>query len=273
MQPILSHTRITAEGAEPERWLLVLHGIYGSGRNWATLVRRLVEARPEWGALLVDLRLHGDSTGFEPPHTLEAAAADVARLVQHLDARVDAVLGHSFGGKVALAYARDHGAGLKQVWIVDSTLAVGEPSGSAWRLIEAVGSLPERFPDRESLAAGLAPHGYPAPLAAWLGMNLERVGDEFRWKLDWDGVEFMLRDYFRSDLWDVVESPPTGVEVHVIRAASSDSLSEQDVARIERAGEEGAATRVHVLSGGHWINVENPDAVVDLLSRELPGSA
>ena len=273
MQPILSHTRITAEEAEPQHWLLFLHGIYGSGRNWATIARRLVEARPEWGALLVDLRLHGDSAGFDPPHTVEAAAADVARLVEQLEAPVDAVLGHSFGGKVALAYARDHGAGLKQVWVVDSTLAVREPSGSAWRLIDAVRSLPERFPDREALAEGLASHGYPAPLASWLGMNLERAGDEFRWKLDWDGVESMLRDYFRSDLWEVVESPPGGVEVHVIRAASSDSLSEQDVARIERAGEEGAATRVHVLDGGHWINVENPDAVVDLLSRELPASA
>ena len=69
-------TRVTAAGGNPERWLLVLHGIYGSGRNWGSIARRLVDARPEWGVLLVDLRLHGGSTsGFEGPHTLAATAA------------------------------------------------------------------------------------------------------------------------------------------------------------------------------------------------------
>src|SRR5215217_5600958 len=83
--PILSHTRVTAKDAEPGMWLLMLHGIYGSGRNWGTIARRLVEARPEWGVLLVDLRNHGQSHGFAGPHTLAASAADVDRLVESLD--------------------------------------------------------------------------------------------------------------------------------------------------------------------------------------------
>src|SRR4051812_24710793 len=61
--PILAHTRVAAPGRTPERWLLVLHGIYGAGRNWGSIARRLVEARPEWGAVLVDLRMHGQSRG------------------------------------------------------------------------------------------------------------------------------------------------------------------------------------------------------------------
>src|SRR5688500_19806674 len=84
-QPILHHTRVTVPGDEPKLWLLMLHGIYGSGRNWGTIARRLVEARPEWGVLLVDLRNHGQSRGFSGPHTLHAAAADLDRLVEHLD--------------------------------------------------------------------------------------------------------------------------------------------------------------------------------------------
>src|SRR5690606_18221961 len=79
--PVLSHSRITGE-REPDRWLLVLHGIYGAGRNWASIARRLVEERPEWGVLLVDLRLHGGSGGFPPPHSLETGAADVGMLVE-----------------------------------------------------------------------------------------------------------------------------------------------------------------------------------------------
>jgi len=269
MSPVLSHSRVTAPGAAPERWLLVLHGIYGTGRNWGSIARRVVEARPEWGVLLVDLRLHGGSQGFPPPHTLEATAADVGALVEHLDFHAAAVLGHSFGGKVALAFARDHAEGLRQVWVVDSTLEVRAPSGSAWRIIDVVRSLPEEFASRDELVDALETHGYARPLGQWLAMNLERGEGGFRWRLDWDGIEALLRDYFRTDLWSVVETPPPGVEVHVVKATESEALGEDDVARIEAAGRAGGRTLLHRLEGGHWINTENPDAVVALLVERL----
>ena len=270
MPSILSHTRITAGDSEPERWLLVLHGIYGTGRNWASLARRLVETRPEWGVLLVDLRLHGGSRDFPPPHTLRSTVADVDALVRHLDFHAAAVLGHSFGGKVALLYARHHPEGLRQAWVIDSTLAVREPSGSAWRIVEIVRTLPDRFATREELVEALVPHGYARPIGQWLAMNLERDGDAFRWRLDWPGVEALLRDYFRTDLWDVVESPPGAVDVHVVKATESDALDSDDVARIETASGRGGRTAFHTVEGGHWINVDNPAGMEALLERHLP---
>lgn len=267
--PTLNHTLIAAEGAEPHRWLLMLHGIYGSGRNWAPIARRLTAEKPEWGVMLADLRLHGESLGFEPPHTLAAAAADVSALAEAIGQHPEVVLGHSFGGKVALAYARDHGDELRQVWVIDSTLRVREPGGSAWRVLEAVRSLPDTFGSRDELVEGMARFGYPAPLANWLGMNLERDGDRLRWKLDWDGVEQMLSDYFQADLWPLVEQPPEAVEVHLVAATDSDALDDGDSERLaEAAGSE--RTHLHRVAGGHWIHVDNPGAVVDLLVSNLP---
>lgn len=267
--PILSHTRIAGGGAEPRHWLLMLHGIYGSGRNWAPIARRLVEEKPEWGVILADLRLHGDSLDFEPPHTLEATAADVSVLAREIGAHFEAVLGHSFGGKVALAYARDHGTELRQVWVIDSPLRVREPGGSAWQVKEAARSLPDTFASREEFVEGMSRFGYGPTLANWLGMNLERDGDRLRWKLDWEGVEEMLRDYFRADLWEVVESPPPGVDVHLVAASESDTLEEGDGERIEAASATGR-THLHRVEGGHWINVDNPEAIVGLLASHLP---
>ena len=58
------HALVTAEGGgAPSRWMLVLHGILGSGGNFRTIARRLVAARPEYGFALVDLRHHGQSPG------------------------------------------------------------------------------------------------------------------------------------------------------------------------------------------------------------------
>ena len=57
------------------QWLYVLHGIYGAGRNWSSVVRRFAGAHTEWNARLLDLRQHGLSQGFPPPHTIQAAAS------------------------------------------------------------------------------------------------------------------------------------------------------------------------------------------------------
>lgn len=265
--PILNHTIVSS--GEPDRWLLLLHGIYGSGKNWGTFARQVVEECPNWGVILPDMRLHGDSTGFEPPHTVAAAAADVEALLAHLGVRAEVMVGHSYGGKVVLAYARDHLGDTSQIWVVDSTLEVGEPGGDAWEVYEAVRSLPDEFASRGELAEGLAKFGHGKFLSSWLGMNLERDGDVLRWKLDWNGVEEMLLDYFGADLWEVVESPPEGVEVHVIRASRSTSLSDADAQRISAAGDRTGRTFLHPVEGGHWINVDNPDAVLKLMVARL----
>src|SRR5690606_9416114 len=133
---------------EPTRWLYVLHGIYGTGRNWGSLARRLVESLDGWGAILVDLRLHGDSRGFAPPHTVGAAAEDLRRLEASIGLSPSAILGHSFGGKVALQRAALGGLSADQIWVADTTLETREPGGTAWRVLEIVRGLPDQFASR-----------------------------------------------------------------------------------------------------------------------------
>ena len=45
------------EGAPP---LAILHGLFGSGRNWASIAQRLAAHRP---VIAFDLRNHGGSAG------------------------------------------------------------------------------------------------------------------------------------------------------------------------------------------------------------------
>ena len=113
-----SFTLVTAKDATPSAWILFLHGILGRGANWTTIARRLTADRPTWGAALVDLRMHGASQSMSPPHTIDAAAADLDEIV--LPGPVRGVVGHSFGGKVALAYLLRHPDTLSHVWLVDS---------------------------------------------------------------------------------------------------------------------------------------------------------
>ena len=282
MPPLLAHDRIVAAGAEPDRWILVLHGMYGAGRNWASVARRLVRARPEWGAVLVDLRLHGESRGFEPPHTLEACADDVRRLVAETGVRAEGILGHSFGGKVALLYVRDAGETRggaapvvppRSVWVVDSTPSARAPDGSAWTMLEVIRRAPGPFADRAEGIAAVESAGFPSPVAQWMATNLvpSSMGDELAWRLDPDDMEALLRDFFETDAWSVLESPPEGVRIHVIKARESSVLDDDAVARVASAAAstEGRTT-LHEVKGGHWVNADDPQGLHDLLVAHLP---
>jgi pimeloyl-ACP methyl ester carboxylesterase len=268
--PILSHRPVTARGATPTAWIFVLHGIYGAGRNWASIARRLVERRPDWGAVLVDLRLHADSQGFGPPHNLEACAGDLRKLGRYLDTGPQALIGHSFGGKVALLYARRADDSLRQVWVMDSTPASRSPAGAAVDMLDFVREH-DRFPDRGTAAAGLVASGFAPSVARWMVTNLVRRGEVYRWRFDLDGVETMLVDFFRVDAWEVVEHPPAGVELHFVKASESDVLTEEECSRIERTRSE--AVYLHRIAGGHWLNADNPGAVLQRLEDGLPRDA
>jgi esterase len=264
--PILSHDRVTADG-EPGKWLYVLHGIFGAGRNWATVARRVTRERSDWGALLVDLRQHGGSQGFAAPHTVGAAAADLARLGEATGGAPAAILGHSFGGKVALAAARLGLPRLRQIWVVDSTPDAREPGGSAWEMLEVVRSLPDGFGSRDEAIDGLVARGVASPVAQWMATNLVSDDAGYRWRFDLDAMDALIRDFFDLDLWAVVEDPLDDVTLHFVKAEESSVLSPAAAARIEGAGER---VHLHRVAGGHWVNADNPDALVELLVAELP---
>jgi esterase len=151
------HALVAPEGPAPAGWLLFLHGILGSGANWRTVARRLVAARPDWGAVLVDLRMHGRSQGAPPPHTLDAVAADLERLAADLAGRgmtVGGVVGHSFGGKTALAFRARAPRGLVETWVLDAT----PPSRR--------GSRATRWPTSSACSSG-SPASFPAGTNFW----------------------------------------------------------------------------------------------------------
>ena len=256
-------------GARP--WLYMLHGIFGAGRNWRGIASRISRARPPWGAMLVDLRMHGESQDFEPPHTLDACAADLEALADETGLTAVAVLGHSFGGKVALAYlsraATDEA--LQQVWIMDSTPSARDAVGDAARMLGAVRSFPTRFPSRATAVEDLKQAGFPDRVANWMSANLARSEGSYEWKLDFDALELLLHDFFLTDMWPIVEDPPPGAELHFVKATKSNIMTEGEAERIRAIGRT-RPIHLHEVEGGHWLNADNPDAVLTLLERHLP---
>ncbi len=258
-------------GASPgDRHLLLFHGIYGRGRNWQAIARRVVGQRPDVTCWLVDLPHHGDSPRPADVTTLDGMAAAVAHWLAETGVSPSAVLGHSYGGKVALALAARLRDRPLQTWLIDSTPAPAAPGGSAWRMLAVVRGLPDTFATRADAVAGIEAGGFPTGVAQWMSTNLERASDgSYRWALDFELMERLLRDFFATDLWSVLEQPAAGHDVHVLKASESGVITDEAARRIEQLAAASGQVHLHQLEGGHWIHAEAPDAVAALLVAHL----
>ncbi|KAG1738436.1 alpha beta-hydrolase [Suillus paluster] len=94
---------IPADGNRSHRPLLILHGFFGSKRNWQSLSKAFMRdlGRPVY---TLDLRNHGSSPHVRPM-TYTHMAADVFNFCQKHSLRDISLMGHSMGGKVAMALA------------------------------------------------------------------------------------------------------------------------------------------------------------------------
>lgn len=263
----LAYTRV-GESATPAKWLYIVHGIFGAGRNWSGVAKRITRNRPEWGAFLIDLREHGASQDFPGPHTIAAAANDIAELAAATAAPPAAILGHSFGGKVSLSYAQN-APSLEQAWIIDSTPEATTPGGSAFEMLEIVKAIPQSFASRDEAVAALVQRGVAMPTAMWMVTNLQESGGTYAWRFRKASMEALLEDFFRTDLWNVLEQPRNGLAIHLVKASQSNLLSGAPLARAQKAADN-VHTFLHTVTGGHWLNADNPDALVDLLTKHLP---
>ena len=76
--------------------LLIVHGLYGSARNWGVISKRLSDEREIFA---IDQRNHGDSQWCETQSYFDMAG-DLQEFLEHFGSM--AVLGHSMGGKAAM---------------------------------------------------------------------------------------------------------------------------------------------------------------------------
>lgn len=270
--PLLSH--VTVSGPQPvTRWCFVLHGILGTKTNWRTHCRRLADALPGVGFALVDLRKHGESQDFAAPHTLDAVARDLDALADTFAEPVTAVLGHSYGGKSALAWAAHRAKHFAHVVVVDSNPgARADYRGSEGTIavVDLLAAMPPWFGSREAFMQRVLDEGQPRSMAAWLAMNLTHHDGGFRLRVDVAAIREMLDDYFRTDLWRVVESPPEGTRIHFLVGGRSTVLDAADRARLDAV--DPARCTVDVIeTAGHYVHVDAPDAVHAIVTRILSG--
>ncbi|URE10612.1 alpha/beta hydrolase fold [Musa troglodytarum] len=258
---------------------VLLHGILGSRKNWGSFAKRLVQEFPMWQFLLVDLRCHGESALIKKngPHTVASAALDVLKLVAQLRVTPRVLVGHSFGGKVALS----------MVWVLDATpgkvRAGGDGEDHPGELIAFLSMMPRQVSSKQNVVDALIQEGFSTDIARWVATNLRPVSQPgstssgFSWNFDLKGIADMYKSYEETNLWETVENVPRGVHVNFLKAERSlHRWALEDLRRIraaeELAADEGAGVQLHVLEdAGHWVHADNPDGLFRILSSSFLG--
>jgi len=257
----LSFYRV-GEGARP---LLLLHGFLGAGRNLTTLAKRLAERDPSLAIVVPDLTGHGSSPPLgehDDLHTLARDLLDTARSLA-LGAPFE-IMGHSLGGRVALAASLLDPAAIAAVTLLDiSPSPIVQPGSDSSKIIQLIASGPREAPSREPFREHLRVGGLPESLIEWQMLNLAHEGGVYRWRIDATALARLHPRVNAADLWPAALTPGRGYRLHCVRGARSPYVSDADAARLEAAG-----CPVDTLPGvGHFVHVEGLPGLLEALER------
>jgi esterase len=231
-------------GAPP---LIIAHGLYGSGRNWGVIARRLADVRD---VITVDMRNHGESPR-KAVHGYPEMAADLADVIAATGKDVD-LLGHSMGGKAAMHLALTDGGPIRRLVVADiAPVAYAHDQTRhihAMRALDLAGVTTRGEADRRLAATVEDPS-----LRAFFLQSLDlKAPDGPRWRLNLDVLEAEMPKIVgwpgTAGQFDRPTLFLTGSESSYVRTEHRDTI----LALFPKA-------RFARLSGAsHWLHADRP---------------
>ncbi len=157
--------------------LVVMHGLFGSSKNWISNGKALTSIRR---VFLLDLRNHGDSP-HSNSHTLNDMVEDLNEFVDSLSEIPD-IMGHSMGGMVSTMFSLKYPNKLEKLIAIDiAPRTYPVRFGLEFEALELDVS---GFLSREEIDKKMASI-LPDPfIRQFLQMNLEKSETGYRWKLN-----------------------------------------------------------------------------------------
>lgn len=228
--------------------LLIVHGLYGSARNWNVIAKRLAGARP---VISVDMRNHGDSPRHDS-HGYPDMAGDLAQVIDAEAGGRAHVMGHSMGGKAAMVLALNAPEQLASLCVAD--IAPVAYSHSQIRYARAMMEMDlTGVTSRGQADARLAETVPDAGIRAFLLQSLDLKAQPARWRLN---LPVLAAEMDRITGWpgDVTgrfEGPAL-----FLSGALSDYVKPEhrDIIR----GFFPKARFASIPGAGHWLHAEKP---------------
>jgi len=247
---LILHATEAGEGPS----LVLLHGLFGSAQNFASVQRQFAR---RFRCIALDLRNHGAS-----PHDAamgyDAMAEDVFGTLATRAALPAALLGHSMGGKVAMRLALDRPDTVRRLIVADISPISYPP---AFReLAAALQALPlTPGLTRAAADAHLAAAIPDAGLRAFLLQNL-RPGAQPGWRI---GLGEIAAGLPAIEGWEAPEGAIYHGPTLFLAGARSDYIRPEHRPAIRALFP--AARFVTVKDAGHWVHADNPAGFVGVV--------
>lgn len=240
--------------------LLILHGLFGSLDNWATIGRKLGD---QYMTYLIDQRDHGKS-----PHTnafnYELLAQDLADFMEDNWIHQGHLIGHSMGGKTVMRFALEHEDMVDKLIVLD--MAPKQYANRHEKVFEAIKAVPlDQIEYRkEALHILMDKLDGDQATTAFLLKNIKREKDgSFRWKMNVQLLE---------EAYDAIVAPMPADriydgEVLFVRGGNSKYIQHSDVPMINKMFPN---NEIYTMPGvGHWLHAEKPLELMDIIQDFL----
>ncbi|KZW00193.1 alpha/beta-hydrolase [Exidia glandulosa HHB12029] len=248
--------------------LLLIHGLYGSKQNWRSLSKTLSRTlgAPVYA---LDMRNHGHSPHAQPTD-YATMASDVLHFCDAHKLREISLLGHSMGGKTAMALALrpDLPQGLIRKLIVEdvapqiSQTVSREFVGYAAAMRALAEAKPQTRKEADELLRSAAPD--PAVRAFLLTNLTSSHGAPLHWRIP----HFLIEDSALEEIGKFPYDEQSGVvyegETLFIKGAGSRYLTEE---RTKLARHFFPNARFEELDTGHWVHAEKPTEFVNMVTE------
>ena len=233
--------------------LLIVHGLFGSGRNWRAIAKRLSADRQ---VITVDMRNHGNSF-WDDSHTYSDLADDLAHVLSKTNGPVD-VLGHSMGGKAAMALALRNPPNLTRLIVADiAPVAYSHTQISNINIMQNLGIIKlARRSEADKLLSDQIPD---AATRAFLLQSLELSENGNRWTLNLNALA--------GNMDDIIGFPDISATFQnatlFIKGAMSDYILPEHMQKISSLFP--ISSVQEIADAGHWVHAEAPRAFIDTL--------
>lgn len=248
------HYRLSGERGD---WVLLLHGLFGSGDNLGALARALA---PAFRVVQVDLRNHGRSAHADDM-SLTALAADVHALQHTLGIERCHFVGHSLGGKVAMQIALDAAACVDRLVVADIAPVTYTPHHV--RIFAGLQRIVlEQVQSRQQADQQLAEFVADAGVRQFLLKSLYRDDRGFHWRFN---LPVLVAQY--AQMLAAPAGTPFGGPTLFIKGGDSDYILAEHEAPMRALFPQ---FEFKMIEGtGHWLHGEKPEIFNRLVRRFL----
>jgi pimeloyl-ACP methyl ester carboxylesterase len=240
--------------------LVIAHGLFGSGSNWRSIARSLAGTNQ---VFCVDLRNHGASPWADSMDYLEMAE-DLRRFIESHSLKRPALMGHSMGGKTAMALALQHPSTIGRLIVVDiAPMPYADtmtPFAQAMKAPEVLAAA-----SRTEAQRRLQPLLPDPAVAPFLLQNLVLHNDHFDWRINLPVISAALARL--SDFPAELRALRFDRAVTSIVGERSDYVPVHDGSLF--APMFGRVRTEVIAAAGHWVHADQPQAFVAAVQRAL----